>query len=443
MTNSVFAASFPNASSRGRSAFPIDSAILTGLLILVPALVFLNRVIVWPLMYGDQMQDPSGLYGGLGVYAPHMLHKIWFPLLTAATVSLFLLARVRQPPYNLTYVSGWILIFVWSAFSIFWAIEPGIALSRLALQLLAALCLYLAFCGTNRPKDIITCVYWVVVIAAFLNLFAVLTQEPTPLGHQGIFQHKNTLGVFSVLAMLFMLLKLGHGRGYLFAAMIMLPICLFMLIASQSKTSVGLLFLALPAGGVLALFAHGLRIRGVITFILGGIALIVLSFGFTAITGLSLPQQLEALTGDATFTGRTALWSFAWDYVEAQPWIGYGFRSFWQIGENTPSLSLGFGFIATVAHGHNGYLDILLGGGVVGLLLVLPILVTSLNLCGSISRKRLYEGFVLSSFMIFVLLHNMLESTFFFGVNVVFVLFQIVWLYMVYTVKNDHNKSRA
>ncbi|MEP3046323.1 MAG: O-antigen ligase family protein [Roseibium sp.] len=387
------------------------------------------------------MQDPSGLYGGLGLYAPHTLHKIWFPLLTTITLSLFAVARIQQPNYNKYYITYWGLFFAWSTISLFWAIEPSIAFSRLTLQMLVAICLYLAFCGTDRPKQILNCVFFVVIMSVFINLLAVLTQEPTALGHNGIFQHKNKLGVFSVLAMLLVLLKLGDGRRYLPIALISLPACIYMLILSQSKTSFGLVFVALLAGAVVALFAKGLRIPASFTFILGGIAVFLLSAVIFAVLGFSFTQQLETVTGDATFTGRTALWSFAWDYVEAQPWIGYGFRSFWQIGENTPSLSLGFGFIATAAHGHNGYIDILLGGGIIAVLLVIPILIISLNLCGNIAKKSLYEGFVLASFVIFVLLHNMFETTLLFGVNVVFVLFQIVWLYMVYTVNDDPSKA--
>ncbi|MEP5623352.1 MAG: hypothetical protein ABJP82_12335, partial [Hyphomicrobiales bacterium] len=89
MTNSMISEATAHQQPYRPPDVPVRSAILSGLLVLVPALVFLNRGIVWPLMYGRQMQDPSGLYGGLGLYAPHTLHKIWFPLLTTITLSLF------------------------------------------------------------------------------------------------------------------------------------------------------------------------------------------------------------------------------------------------------------------------------------------------------------------------------------------------------------------
>lgn len=418
------------------SAFPVQSAILSGLLVLVPALVFLNRGIVWPMMYGDRLLDTSGLFGGLGEYSTHLLHKIWFPTLAALAMALFAIGRVRNPVFHMRYMVWWVILYAWSAISVLWAIEPTISLSRLILQLLVAGCIFLAFAGTNRPRDIVTSVYWVVMLSVVLNLVAVLTQQPTPLGYRGIFQHKNVLGPFAVVAVFFILLKLRDGPWYSLAAFAGLPVCMFLLIASQSKTSLGLIFIALSAGVVIALFAWGLRIPAMVTFIAGCAAAAVASMGLSAVAGLSFTQQLQALTGDATLTGRTDIWSFAWPYVEAQPWIGYGFRSFWQIGENSPSLSLGFGFIATVWHGHNGYLDIVLGGGIIGLLTFLPLLIISLNLCGAIGRQRPYEGAVLAAFVVFTLLHNLLETTFLFGVNVMFVLYQIIWLYMVYTVRS-------
>ena len=443
MTISTTSATFQGAPISRPSAFPVQSLLLSGLLVLVPALVFLNRGIVWPLMYGDKLLDTSGLFGGLGVYETHPLHKIWFPALAAFTLALFAIARVRRPDYRLRSMAGWFALFAWSALSVSWAIEPGIALSRLILQLLVAGCLYLAFCGTNRPKDIITAIYWMIVVTVFLNFYAVLTQEPTPLGHRGIFQHKNHLGSFSVMAVMFLLWKLADGRRYWLVALALTPICLFMLVESESKTSFGLLFIALAFGASVAFFAWGLRIPALISFVLACISLALLSMGLSAVAGVSFWQQMDALTGDATLTGRTGIWSFVWPYVEARPWVGYGFRSFWQIGENSPQLTLGSGFIATAAHAHNGYVDMLLNGGLIGLALVVPILVASLNMCGRISARRLYEGFVLSSMVIFILLHNMLETTFLSGVNVMFVLFQIIWLYMAYTVDRDGNASAA
>jgi len=443
MTMQVSATPFENAAFPGRpSAFPVQSAILSGLLVLVPALVFLNRGIVWPMMYGDRLLDTSGLFGGLGEYSTHLLHKIWFPTLALFALVLFAIGRVRQPIFHMRYMVWWIILYAWSAASVLWAIEPAISVSRLILQLLVAGCIYLAFSGANRPRDIMTCVYWVVILSVLLNLAAVLTQQPTPLGYRGIFQHKNVLGPFAVVAVFFILLKLRDGPVYRLAALAGLPVCIFLLVASQSKTSLGLILVTLPAGAIIALFAWGLRIPALVTFVAGCAAAAVASMGLSAISGLSFAQQLGALTGDATLTGRTDLWSFAWPYVEAQPWTGYGFRSFWQIGENSPSLSLGFGFIATVAHGHNGYLDLLLGGGAIGLLAALPVLVISLNLCGAVGRQRPYEGAVLASFVVFTLLHNLLETTLLFGVNVMFVLFQVVWLYMVYTVHRVEDATR-
>ena len=68
MTISTTSATFQGAPVSRPSAFPVQSLLLSGLLVLVPALVFLNRGIVWPLMYGDKLLADvgAGMNGTIG-----------------------------------------------------------------------------------------------------------------------------------------------------------------------------------------------------------------------------------------------------------------------------------------------------------------------------------------------------------------------------------------
>ncbi|MBO6895240.1 MAG: O-antigen ligase family protein [Roseibium sp.] len=414
--------------------FPLRSTMLAALATLIPALLLTDPMLVWPLLYAEQQAAQAGALLSRGVYTTFVLHKIWIPPLFLMASALFALAWKRVPGFHLATTGWWIATFLWFALTVSWALVPGIAMSRLILQVMIAATLYFAFCASNRPGDILTCIYWLFVATIFLNLAAVLTQTPSPIGYQGIYEHKNYLGAVVALGFFFVLWKCGTGeRLHLLVAAVALPVCLFLLVMSQSKTSAGLLFISLGLGTVSAFFARFLRMPAILTFLLALVAVVFVILFVNAMFGLPLTRQIELLTGDATFTGRTGLWVFTLEHFGNRPLHGFGFRSFWDIGDASPSLRTGMGFLSTATAAHSGYLDIMLNGGWIALLLFMPVLLIALQLCGRIARKDLFEGTMLSTILYFFIFHNMLETTFFYGAHALFVLFQIVWLYIIFT----------
>jgi exopolysaccharide production protein ExoQ len=417
-----------------RNDAPLQSVILAAIATLIPALLLMDPVLVWPLLYAKQQAAQAGSMLSRGVYTTFVLHKIWIPPLFLLASFLFVMAWQRIPRFRMPIISWWVAIFVWFLLSVSWALVPGIALSRLLLQVLVAATLYLAFCASSRPREIITCVYWVFVATVLINFVAVMTQTPSPIGYQGIYEHKNYLGAVAALAFFFALWKCGSGeRIYVLTALVILPICLILLFVSQSKTSAGLLAISLTFGAFSALFARYLRIPAILTSVLAVATILIGSAFLHAVFGWSVARQIELVTGDATFTGRTALWAFSWDHIGDRSLQGFGFRSFWDIGNASPSLRTGLGFLSTATAAHNGYLDIMLSGGLPALILFLPVILIAIHLCGRIARSNAFEGWMLSAILFFFIFHNLLETTFFYGAHTLFVLFQIIWLYIVFT----------
>jgi O-antigen ligase len=116
---------------------------------------------------------------------------------------------------------------------------------------------------------------------------------------------------------------------------------------------------------------------------------------------------LDALGRDTTFTGRTDIWKHI-TFTTVNPLVGCGFWNFWggpggkaiQAAMQTP-----------VPNAHDGYLDIYLDGGLIGLVLLFCVLFT----CG----KRLIRNFhvnryqrVRFAFLIVAILVNLTESNF-------------------------------
>ncbi len=412
---------------------------------LVPALVLLNPILIWPLLYATPIGGGHGLNFGFGASQSYLIHKIWMPPLFGLMVVMAFTAGRRHLQLNMAYIIGFAAFFAWSALSILWALAPAVAASRLALQIMIALSIYLSFALVKDSRKILEPVFWVIVVTVFANVGSVIMRPPGPIGHEGIFEHKNNLGAFCVVAIMFALYRLSWGNTFgKLVALMMLPICVALIAVSLSKTSAGLLPVCVFAGFAGAAVARWLRVSAALQFF--GILVLMTVGVFLAESMLNLDfwDLSEIVTGDATFTGRTDIWAFTLDQVMQRPIGGYGFRSFWQIGAESPPLKTGATFIAQTAHAHNGYIDIMLHGGLVALFLFLPLLVVGLHLAGRIADRSFLAGSACLTLMVFSILYNLLETSWFLGTNVAFIIFHIAWLAIIYdpiNVRSGHGEA--
>jgi exopolysaccharide production protein ExoQ len=134
-----------------------------------------------------------------------------------------------------------------------------------------------------------------------------------------------------------------------------------LLVMSRSATSAISLLLML---GLTAL-ALGVSIheRPVVRFFF----LIVLVVG--AICGLLLfgaYDSIHEMTGrSASLTGRTEIWRYVIQLIQARPWFGYGY-GFW-LAPSVPRLNMWLAMNWPMPHAHDEWLDITLQLGVIGL----------------------------------------------------------------------------
>jgi O-antigen ligase len=81
---------------------------------------------------------------------------------------------------------------------------------------------------------------------------------------------------------------------------------------------------------------------------------------------------LETMGRDSSLTGRTDIWSIVLS-VARNPFLGTGFESFW-LGDRLQSVWNGFGL--HIQEAHNGYLEVYLNGGWVGVAMLAIIIMT-------------------------------------------------------------------
>jgi O-antigen ligase len=78
----------------------------------------------------------------------------------------------------------------------------------------------------------------------------------------------------------------------------------------------------------------------------------------------------ELIGKSSDLSGRTEIWEFAASMVERRPWLGYGYKVFW-LGSDAPAAAFWKASSNFVPHAHNGFLELALDLGLIGLSLSL------------------------------------------------------------------------
>jgi exopolysaccharide production protein ExoQ len=99
-----------------------------------------------------------------------------------------------------------------------------------------------------------------------------------------------------------------------------------------------------------------------------GVVLIAASVGLLAIETLNLDPYgagLRALNKDETLTGRTVLWEFALDAYDSRPWLGFGYKAWWESPQTDAQL-LRIVMEQDLWFFHNTFLDLAVAFGIFG-----------------------------------------------------------------------------
>jgi exopolysaccharide production protein ExoQ len=117
-------------------------------------------------------------------------------------------------------------------------------------------------------------------------------------------------------------------------------------------------------------------------------------------------QVLTLLGRDPTLTNRTDIWSELW-VERGNLLVGTGFDSFW-LGERAARIRI----LREINEAHNGYLEVTLQLGLIGLMLQLCVLASAYRNCQRLLREGRNEGRLFISYFVIVLLYNLVESGF-------------------------------
>lgn len=307
----------------------------------------------------------------------------------------------------------WILIGI-VCFSYFWSISPADTL-RYSIYTFGttAFGLYLATRYSLREQlDILSYSYGLMLVLSIVFAVALPHYGIMAGLHEGalrgIFTHKNQFGAMMVPGGIVFLLKALRSERTSWIYWLLLISNIALIVLSRSTTALATMAVMLLLCLIYRIFRW--RYELMISAIL---AATVVAIGATILfTGtIGTDSILAAFGKDATFSSRTYIWQYVWDQILQRPWFGYGLAAFWQ-GLDGPSGYIQLAMRAIVVYSHNGFLDIWLSIGLVGLSVFLASFFgTAARSITWLRNSKTPEGLWPLLFLTYILLSNISEGT--------------------------------
>jgi exopolysaccharide production protein ExoQ len=185
---------------------------------------------------------------------------------------------------------------------------------------------------------------------------------------KGVFSHKNVLGhVMSVgvFAELYILTatKLRSFWPFIWHLLLLCG-CIALIVLARSTTAVVLTSLYFLGAILFVVLQHARPYFMVFLTMLAVICLAIVAIFW------AYPDLIFGILGsDPTFTGRTAVWTLVLNLIWERPLLGWGYSAMW-LKDDTITLAISNAVGWAVPEAHNALLEVALGLGLVGLVIV-------------------------------------------------------------------------
>ncbi len=341
----------------------------------------------------------------------------------------------------------WLLIGL-TFVSILWSQVPALTLRRSVALLLATL--YGLLLTVRFPPTVVLRLFGaamaIIVLASAISIgigaqWAVM-EYPHQGAWQGVMLHKNALGRICVLALIVtgILAQCSAVPWRLFWAGVAIG-AIVLIIGSGSATALVMMLFIIAIWLIVSLTGRVSSWARQRMILLG--MTVMLPIG--ALGLLSLEEILNLLGRDIELTGRVPLWLTLLPIGWQQPLLGYGFGAFWvdPMRETILEIALMRSRFRWAEHAHNGYLDVWLELGSVGVLLALLtlfiVLHRSLRSIGQPTMRPIAVFIVLLAS--YLLGYNLSEAIFLEG-GLAKALFWVMFSYSYFVLASDTIISR-
>jgi len=294
-----------------------------------------------------------------------LLRVIWLPFYAIGVMGLVL--GGRRAFYGLLIAIPFLAFAILAMVSTLWSGDPDLTSRRgFALLMTTVFGVYLGVRFSWRTfAEIVAAGMALVAIGSAVLAIAVpslgLMQDEHAGAWAGLVAEKNQLGAAMVRGLVASVLAMAlapPSRRWLWGCIALL--CIAEVLLSTSKTSLLALAaaVAILCGVRIICFAPNIATAGTWAA--------VSAVAFFLIVTLQFPEEfLRALGREPTLTSRTDIWAAIQPFMEAKPWLGWGYQAFWRdpLG---PAVEIRNQLDFHVRHAHHGWRETMLGNGYVG-----------------------------------------------------------------------------
>jgi len=224
-------------------------------------------------------------------------------------------------------------------------------------------------------------------------------------GWYGIYVQKNSLGRMAVLSLFVFVYMAKIDVNSKWWARVGVVLSLALILLSRSMTAIMVLAVMIALQVLLRAFRRSKRLGwSLLTsgVVVGGIILRWALMNIQATAG--------AVGKDLSMTGRMQLWIFSGFMALQRPWLGYGYYAFWE-GMKGPSARIWVALNMGIPHSHNGFLDLWLSIGLVGVIIFAIGFITYLREALSFVEWQSPDSPWPLMYLAFFFLYNLTEST--------------------------------
>ncbi len=325
-------------------------------------------------------------------------------------VAVFALSEFRHTIWTIRRTPAILAVLLLAVASSLWAEAPDHVFRR-AIALAGTCLVGIVLAARFTLLEQLKLLRWALRLAAVLSVAIII------LGHgvlmstggasaRGVFNHKNRLGAAMALALLIERYIPEQSRWRKVIKVLSLTLFAALLIYSNSMTSIVTLAVTFLIMWSFSVIYRRYKLLVPVLFPLLLVAGLLLGA-----TGVSVGSLTGSMGRSSDLTGRTELWSSIASMILERPVLGYGFSGFWEGASSEASVvesNIGW----SPSYSHNGYLEITLSLGFVGLLLFLWILRTGFRraLFYAENPQSISDLWPLA-FLVFFTIHNLAECS--------------------------------
>jgi O-antigen ligase len=356
-------------------------------------------------------------------------------------------ARARRTKQILACNKALIVLFIYMALSVLWSNFPGISLRRY-FRSVGTLVMVLVVLTEREPLDALRALLRrlylvhiplsIATIKYVRNIGVAYTWDGVQEMWVGLTMHKNNLGQVAMCSGLLSTWQILRHWATTKVTLDLLLLVLTLWVLAGSTTSHSAAAILGFTVGLGALFGSQLvrkRTAQARRIVLRGTMILMLSaaFGYFVLEALHTSPVEVLLQGagrDATLSDRVFLWQDLLNNAAKNPVIGVGFGAFW-VGRIGYAL-YPFPNWSRVTHtwrpaeGHNGYIDVYVDLGLIGLALVIVVIVLALDGALNDLQNRFELGRFRVALLLGILTNNVAESSLLNGTHSLWFLFLLV-----------------